>query len=442
MKELTVVGIGMSARTLTREAVDAIASAEALFGARRMLAEVAEINVAAPVHESYDPQEILEFIEAESAGRSRFVLMVSGDTGFYSAAHSIAAEAGRRGAQVQGDVEIRFVPGISSVSYFCAKCKLPWQEMKLISCHGREGGVVDAVRRNRFTFALTGKNTREIAEALCVCGFGDLRVYVGENLSAETERVRTVVVRDLRETETSSLTVLIVENEHPDRRGRVGIADEEFIRGEVPMTKSEVRALILSKLEISPGDCCLDIGCGTGSVSVEMALAAYEGAVYSFDVSEEAVRLTMDNARRFQIGNLRAKVGRAPGCLASFEEGRPKERSAFAGEGGEGASDRESNRESDVGTEAFAEYRCPDAAFIGGTKGGMEEIVRMLNRINPKMRICITAIALETALEAVRALEHAGREAEIVQMQSARAKKVGGLHMMMGQNPIYVISSK
>lgn len=502
MNRLFIIGIGMGIGTLTGDARQILSQADAVFGAARMTALVREQGLCKDgvfIADAYRPDEIFRHIsdhirtftpnkgcdgsaeesvgscvrcevgkkkEDEGGGGLTYVLLVSGDTGFYSAAQGILRERDRSEREKYDrestrdeadgcgdkardsrdknecklnlpapddhhleDVEIIFLPGISSVSYFFAKCGLSWQDAKLISCHGREGRLVSAVRRHHLTFALTGNNTKELGEMLCECGFAHLPVHIGEQLGSGAETITHTTVAELRKRDTASLTVLIVENSSPDSRQRAGIEDEEFVRGEVPMTKAEIRAQIMSKLCISPTDICVDVGCGTGSVTVEMALAAHEGMVYGFDISEESVELTRENIRRFQIANADIRKGRAPEVL----------REIF------GKSDCEASESSDLKSNSKSKSQSfrfvPDVAFLGGTKGGMVEIIRYLAKLNPAIRICTTAIALESALEAIKALESLGRGVEIVQVQTARAKRVAGLHMMMAQNPIFVLSS-
>lgn len=437
-----MVGIGMGTGTLTEDARGVLSRADVFFGAKRMVSVARESGLCkadAVFFEEYRPERIFPRIAESEASREEdgerggcvYALLVSGDTGFYSATDAVLREYERvslsdadgsdsggetaaRGGEI-GNVlkhlETAVIPGISSVSYFFAKCGLPWQDAKLMSCHGRRSGLVSAVRRNRLVFALTGNNTEQLLDLLCEYGFSDAAVHIGENLGSPEETITHGTVTAACNARYSALTVLIVENPNADRRQRIGIEDDAFVRGAVPMTKSEIRACMMSKLKISPEDVCLDVGCGTGSVTVEMALAAYDGTVYGVDVSEEAVNLSRENLKRFQISNAEIYLGRAAEVI----------RTLFESPG--------------------AERPFPDVAFLGGTKGEMREIVHYLTERNPKIRICITAIALETALEALRVSASEGRRADLTQIQTARAKRVGGLHMMMAQNPIFIITS-
>ena len=303
MKQINIIGMGMSAKTVTGEALELIQDADILIGAKRLINEFSYLNK--PSHNAFLSDEIADLISKSDA--EKIAILVSGDVGFYSGAEKLVCAL--------SEYDPILVPGISSVSYFFAKCRIPWKEANLISCHGIESNIVSSVRRNRYTFALTGRNIPDLQNQLVEYGFGDLKVWAGENLGLEDEFVTSCRVSDLNKREYGSLTVLIIENPDFDSRVKTGIPDDEFIRAKVPMTKSEVRAVCMSKLDLSPYDIVYDIGCGTGSVSIEMAFAAYEGRVYAFDKNEEAVALVLENARKFHLDNIEAVCGLAPECL-------------------------------------------------------------------------------------------------------------------------------
>ena len=390
MKTVTIVGTGMGPDTVTAEALRAIENADVLLGAPRMLADYAYLNK--PSAAAYTAEKIRPVLA--EYGEGYYAVLVSGDTGFYSAAAALCREL--------TDCEVRLLPGISSLNYLSARLGRTWQDTALVSCHGREGALVDTVRRSNSTFALTGGNIPALADALCRAGFGGLTARVGERLGMESERIRTLPVEKLKGEVFDSLSVLLIENPTPDDRVRCGIPDEEFARGKVPMTKAEIRAVTMSKLGLRPGDVCWDVGCGTGSVTVEMALAAYQGHVYGVDKNEEAVALTEQNAAAFHLGNVTAIYGGAP--------------------------------------EALTDLPAPDAVFIGGSGGQMDAVFNIVLEKNPHARIVVNAIALESVQAALAAFAAHGLEAELVQVGVSCAKTVAGLHMMMAQNPIFVIS--
>ncbi len=389
MKRVAVIGVGLGADTLTPEACDWIRRAEVLIGAPRMLGMFRDAGK--PSYPGYLPADVSAVIERERA--EEFAVLVSGDVGFYSA----AAELG----EALRAYDLRFVPGISTVSVFFARLKLPWQNAAFVSAHGREINVVDAVRRNRLTFCLTGNNAREISDALRGAGLGHIKAYVGENLGSAQERINELTAENIRE--ASPLTVLLFANEQFDDRTPAGIPDGRFSRlAGVPMTKSEVRAVATARLDLRPADICWDIGAGTGSVAVEMALNAYRGHVYAVEQKPEAIPLIERNRVDFHIGNITVLCGKAPAALENLP--------------------------------------VPDAVFIGGSGGELDGIISAALLKNPAARIAVSAVTVETVAVALASFSKAGMEPEIVQISVARGKKAGGLHRMEAQNPVTILS--
>lgn len=180
--------------------------------------------------------------------------------------------------------------------------------------------------------------------------------------------------------------------------------DEWFIRGEIPMTKSEVRAVSVSRLELQTNSIVYDIGAGTGSVSVEAALRVPKGHVYAFEQKEEGCALIRANAEKAGLTNLTVVPGKAP--------------------------------------ESLAGYPAPDRVFLGGSSGNMEEILDLVTELNPAVQLVINVIALESLNQAMAWFQKKGWEPEVVCMQVSRAAKRGPYHMMQAQNPIYILAAQ
>ena len=243
-----------------------------------------------------------------------------------------------------------------------------------------------------------------IGQQLADAGLGDAAATVGENLGTPSQRLVTGTARELAAQRFAPLSVLLVENVPAPLRRTPGLPDAAFIRGKTPMTKQEVRAAALAKLAVRPTDTLWDVGAGTGSVSVELALAAPRGHVYAVECDPEACGLIRQNRETFHACNLTLVEGRAPAALADLP--------------------------------------APDAVFIGGTKGGMEAVVDTVLARNPNARICISAIALETLSAAVAALTAHGLAAEVTQIAVSRTRPAGRLHLLMANNPIFLITGE
>lgn len=396
-RKIAVVGTGMGTEgTLTRDAQRACREAQLLVGAERVLEQFAGY----PAHKfaSYRPEEIRDFLDVHPE-YERVALLQSGDVGFYSGA--------KRLYEVFAGEDIEVCPGISSAVYLCAKLRVPWEDAKLISLHGRAANAASAVRDHKKVFALAGKgeSVRELMENLEYYGMGDLAVTVGENLSYPDERIRTMRVSELAGECVGDLSVLLIENPGAHPAVCHGLRDDVFLRDETPMTKSEVRSVSLSRLCLCRDSVVYDVGAGTGSVSVEAALLATEGRVYAVEKKPEAVRLIRANARKFAEDNLEVVEGCAP--------------------------------------EALSPLPAPTHVFIGGSSGNLRQILETVLQKNPTVRIVLNCIALETVAEAlacIRSLPLA--DVDIVSVSAARAKTAGPYHIMMGQNPVYIISAE
>lgn len=387
---------GGGQETMTAECAAALRNARCILGAKRLLEHLPRgctDNRIAAVR----AQELLDAILGQQGG---CVVVFSGDAGFYSGARGLLPLLAQRGIPVQ------VLPGVSSVQLFAARLGRPWQDWELVSAHGVDCNVIGAVSRGKPAFFLTGGalGPGELCRMLADAGLGSLSVAVGENLSGPEEKITTSTAAELAGRSFASLSVLLAEPAPRFERRSPGLPDGMFVRGQAPMTKQEVRAAALAKLGVGPSDVLWDVGAGTGSVSVELALSAPEGQVFAVECDGEACALIRENRGKFSAWNLQLVEGKAPQALAGLP--------------------------------------APDAVFIGGTKGGMEDIVGQVLAKNENARICISAIALETLSAAVTALEKHGLEADVAQIAVSRTRPAGKLHLLMANNPTFLITGE
>lgn len=396
--KVTLIGMGSGQpENLTLQGLAALRQADLILGARRLLA-VLPAGCTENRAAAYRSDEVAELLQ--TSGAENAVLVYSGDTGFYSGASSMMEKLEALG------VRARVLPGLSSIQLLAAALGRPWQGWNLVSAHGRTCDPVAECMQGRPTFFLTGgsEDPATLCAQLAAEGFGDVQGVVGQCLGTPEEKLFRGSVKELAAGRFNSLSVLLVEAAEVLPRRAPGLPDEAFERGDVPMTKQEVRAAVLAKLAVRPEDILWDVGAGTGSVSVELALAAPRGRVYAVECRPEGCALIKANREKFRTRNLVLVEGLAPAALSDLP--------------------------------------APDAVFIGGSKGSLAAIVDAALDKNPDARICVSAIALETLSAAVAALTAKGRTVQVSQIAVSRAKAVGGLHLMMAQNPIYLITGE
>ncbi len=387
-----IVGTGMDGElSLTNEGRTAIERSDIIIGAKRVTEPF--LTSGKKVVCCYEPLKIAEILK-ESGCKTAAVLM-SGDCGFFSGAKKLIP--------LLNEYDVRLISGISSAVYFCNAAGISYEDMKFISLHGRDASIALNVKMNEKCFFLLGSTdgAANVCKRLSVYGLSDVKVYIGENLGYENERIISGRAYEFLDIKTDKLCVLVTENKDLIKSIPSGIDDSFFTRGKVPMTKSEVRSIIISKLCICYDSIVWDIGCGTGSVSIEAAFRCVDGKVYSFDKAPEALRLTSENAKKAGCDNIEIYEGECPEIL----DDKPM----------------------------------PDRVFIGGSSGRMDDIIKTVLRKNSRAVIVVSAVSLETLYSAKNAFERNGLIYDIVNIAVTRTRTLGSYTMPDTQNPVFIL---
>ncbi|MGL4607552.1 MAG: precorrin-6Y C5,15-methyltransferase (decarboxylating) subunit CbiT [Eubacteriaceae bacterium] len=183
-----------------------------------------------------------------------------------------------------------------------------------------------------------------------------------------------------------------------------GYKDETFIRGEAPMTKREIRILTMSLLGINEGDVVVDIGAGTGGLTMEAAYGAYKGKVYAVEAKDTALELVKKNKKHFDAQNVAIIHGKAPEALKEIGEK-------------------------------------VDKVIIGGSGGNMESLfVWCRNNLNPKGRVVANFVTLENAAQGITLMNRYFNNVEVIQVGISRGEGIGGLTMLKAANPIFIMT--
>ncbi len=391
--KIYVVGGGMGREDLlTDYAKGIIHSSDIVLTTDRLFENLA---VSHPNKKKMKISEMDAFLLSACKTDQTVCIIASGDVGFFSIAKSIQEKWSNM-------CEVEFVSGISSLQYFTSKLQRSYDDIKIISLHGRNKSVVPYVCYNKTVFCLTGSNKSadQIIRELVESGLEDVFVSIGENLSSDRERIVSAAAKELLGVEFDSLSVMLIDNENYTNSNLV-LRDDNFIRAKTPMTKQCVRTVSLDMLCPMPQDVVYDVGAGTGSVSVCLAMRVSESVVYAIEKDTAALDLIRQNRKKHGTYNIKVAEGSAP--------------------------------------EILKELPAPDKVFIGGSKGNLKEIVLLCMEKNPNVVLVVNAVTLETLAQAVETFKELEMGYEVVCLNVAKADQLGSYNLMKSENPVYII---
>lgn len=391
--KVIVVGAGPGALAdFTGRATDALKEADIVLTSDRLAQPLKQLNGNVRI---LGVMDTAAFINDKAGEDMKICVCASGDTGFYSIASTLAKK-------IDPAIDLEFISGIGSLAYFAAKVKMGYEDMKLVSLHGKDKSIVPYVCYNERVFTLTGGSIKahDIIKSLREAGLSNVTLYIGEKLSMEEERIVKGSPAELADAVFDDLTVMIIENKDYVNR-YVTLKDGDFVRGKSPMTKEAVRNLSVSALEIEPADIVYDIGAGTGSVTCAMALKACESMVYALEKEDYAVNLVKENMEKTGARNIIIRQAAAPDGMAAFP--------------------------------------AADKVFIGGSTGNLKGIIETILVRNDKAVFVITAVTLETISQSVDVLKTLGMEMDITCANISQAQKLGRYNLMKAENPVYII---
>lgn len=322
-------------------------------------------------------------------------LVVTGDPTNFSLAKKIRTAL--------EDVTFEILPSAGARTALFAALQESQENPYEISAHGRDMSLhrylgLVATNEQVLLYCDSAHSPAWAQEQLVKAGL-EVELAVGCDLCWPTEQVLRGPVGSLDLTSMTGHSVVLTLNPKPKGRFWPGLPDEAFTRGSLPMTKQAIRAASLCALAPEPESLCWDVGSGTGSVSVELALACPLGHVWAIEREEEGRELALTNARSFGLHNLTALLGSAP--------------------------------------EALEDLPTPDVVFIGGSGGELEGILTHLARRGPGIKVLVTAVTLETGAQAgalMRVLGYRSLKATTLAATNWRLLKNSSL--ALAQNPV------
>lgn len=326
------------------------------------------------------------------------VVLASGDPLFYGIGSYLAQK-----------IKLEIHPYLSSIQLAFARMGERWQDAYFISIHGRQiKGLAQKIDGQTKVALLTDAENHpgKVADYLLSFGMTEYQAFVAENLGGENERYGWYELAEMIGREFSPLNVVILKKMSPSPEWSFGIEDDEFHQRKPEkglLTKKEIRTLSLSALKLKKDSTVWDIGTCTGSMAIEAARIAREGEVYAIEKNAHDLENCQQNLVKFRT-DITVVHGKAPDHLEDFPD--------------------------------------PDAVFIGGTAGGMEEIIAICClRLKTQGRIVLNAVTIENLAEALQAFKKHGFKTEITLAQISRSKPILQLTRFDALNPIYIITA-
>ncbi len=415
MTPIHVVGIGLDGAAGLVEAV-------------RQLVLKATLLIGSDRHLSYFPNhpakrtalgDFIQAIEeirhqlADDSDAGCIVVLVSGDPLFFGLGRLLLAELPPE--------KLTFYPYLSSVQLAFNRLKVPWQDARLISAHGRSvDELIQALQQGIEKIAvLTDKTNTPNAIARLLLALdlpSKYQFWVCENLGGEAERIQSYSVEQIVEQNFAPLNVVVLLRQSDSALQpqldlatlpHLGLPDHLFLSfSDRPglMTKREVRLLVLGELALKPGQIIWDIGAGTGSVSIEIARLFPTSKIYAIEKTAAGTTLISQNCCRFQVENITCIHGTAP--------------------------------------EILLDLPTPDHIFIGGSGGNLSQILNACSRLTPGGVLVLALATLEHLNTAVRWFQESGSwNYQLLQVQLSRSVPVGNLTRFAPLNPVTIVSA-
>ena len=393
--------MGLSPEDLTGRHLRIIESADVLVGGQRLLDWFKETAARKQVIDK-NIAKAVEFVRDQMATRS-VVVLASGDPLFFGIG-SILIKA-------LGPDNVDIYPNISSVAAAFARIKEPWSQVQVISLHGRKNdeAILKALNEGKTVAVFTDptNNPDRIAKRLIAADYAHIKMCVLESLGSRTERFDWYHPEQASRMTFSEPNLLILKrNSKQDgtrKTPHLGIPDQYFEHEKGLITKSEIRAVSLAKLQLKPGQVLWDLGAGSGSVSIEASLLVGDGQVVAVEKNEKRITQIKANINQFKVTNVDVVQAMLPDGLADLPP--------------------------------------PDRIFIGGGGRDLKKIIKAATHfLTDNGIIVVNTVLLPNVFAATEALETLGFKTSMVQVQVNHSRKMPWAARLEAQNPVWIIS--
>ncbi len=404
--------------SLSEIALQHLAQADVVIGAERTLALFDDVMSAQAIRRPLKGAltAVPEFIRAALADELRVVVLATGDPLMYGIAGYLAAHLCVDALEV--------IPNVSTIQLACARLGMPWQEMKLCSVHSRDAGewqrgsdarhgmygLLQQMRQAARLAVLTSPQNSpdRIARMMLAEGMQDgWHIAVCEHLCQPDEQVHSElsVVEAAKMQFAEPNVMLLWRSEQKQETVMFGLPDLAYQQRQPEkglITKQEVRAVSLARMQLRTDSIVWDIGAGSGSVGLEAARLCRNGHVYAVEKNAADVEIATANWRSAAVSNYSLIHSKAP--------------------------------------EGLSDWPAPDAVFIGGSGGELAQLIHLcLEKLRPGGRLVMNFVTLENLAAATSVLSESGCEWDVLMLQASRSKPILDMHRMAAENPVWLV---
>ncbi|MCL1979994.1 MAG: precorrin-6y C5,15-methyltransferase (decarboxylating) subunit CbiE, partial [Proteobacteria bacterium] len=339
--------------------------------------------------------------EALAAGD--VAVLASGDPLFYGIGRSLLNRFGPERLTIR--------PALSALQLACARFRIPWDDLALLSCHGREtdnlpGRILRHQRSMLFTDSRNSPDqvAAELLARLSACGdtmrASAIRIRVAENLGLADERLTSGNLAEIAARSFGPLNMMLIEQAPQPNPPPFGLGEDEIVHSRGLITKDEVRAATLHRLRLPARGVLWDIGGGSGSISLEAARLCPDLTIRIIEKKKEEQANIRANIRRFGAYSIQLVCGEAPEVLSGLP--------------------------------------APDRVFIGGSGQQLEAVIEAAAaRLNEGGRVVINAVLKQTETTALACLERLEMRVSASTLSVSRRLPDGELRAF---NPITLIT--
>ena len=402
MKQVSVIGMGLAPEDLTAKHLKLIKNADVLVGGKRHLKYFNDCT-ADKKEISKDIKGVIRYIKTRMR-KENVVVLASGDPLFFGIGSLLIESLGHENVAVY--------PNISTVAAAFSRIKEPWNDISVVSLHGRnsERELFSSLDRNGSVVVYTDpqKNPAWLAGRLLEKGIKDRKMCIFEQLGTEFECFDWYEPGQAADMNFSQPNLVVLKRHsfqfEENKSLHLGMPDNRYDCEKGLITKSEIRAITISRLCLSKDHIFWDLGAGSGSISIEASLFIKEGMIFSVEQNPGRINNIKANKKRFNVKNLEVVQAVLPKGLEDLPE--------------------------------------PDRIFIGGGGRNLVKIIDTASEhLKPDGVIVINTVILSNVEAALKTLKSKGFKTDIVLIQIHRGQDMPWGERLEALNPVWIIST-